>query len=979
MKHLYSLVFVLIALTSSHLTTAQIIPNVTYTNDISMNCSGTASAAPTGGTAPYTYQWSTGATTSSITNLCAGNYSVLITDALLDTVSSIFTVTAPNPCANFALATNTTNCSPGNCDGSVAFTPIGGTAPYVYSISGSPQSPVSPITNLCAGVYTAYCTDANGCMATTQVIVTDPCSSLVLSATITNANTGFNNGGIQATATGGNPPYTYSISGGPFQPTGTFTNLFSGSYTIECFDANGCMSSLNVTVIDDPIIPYLAISNDSTGSCMGSASVSPTGGLAPYTYQWSNGATTNSITNLCAGNYSVLITDALLDTVSSNFTITGPNPCTNIAIYASVTNATDSASCDGIIQITASGGTPSYLYAIDGGATFVAANTFTSLCPGSYTVVVMDLNGCLFSQLVSISDSITVNLAANLTSTNDLSGNCSGSASVSPTGGSGGYTYLWSSGQTTSSISNLCPGTYTVLITDSNQDTVTASCVITNPCSNFSLSMYNTQTTPGNCVGYASASPSGGMSPYSFSWSNGSTTSYQYGLCSGTYTVTCVDANGCSISGSAVVIDSIPPLNPGLVVAGDSSGSCNGVAYVSPTGGTAPYTYLWSNGATTSSISNLCVGAYSVTIWDTNGDSITSNFNVTNPCAGLSFTVSTTQSIPGNCIGIISVTPNFSFSGYSWSNGSNSLTIYNLCAGTYTITCAATNGCSVSESITIADSLPGSPFNAGLSLTDDLSGNCSGSATILPTGGFAPYSYYWSTGETTGSIDSLCAGIYSVVVWDSTNIDTMYLSFVINDTSTIYGNNPYPNGAINDTLYTDLVTNCVIDYTDIDSASLYQAVYDSINQNLYVTWAVYSPTDTVYISDTLGLAGAPGYYALTISVYCPNKSGNDFLTIQGVIYFDGTTVHYSTLGVAEHALDNISVYPNPFTSSISIDNKDGVIQSLKLVDLNGRVLSEMKSVNSGMVKMEQLDSVSSGTYLLILSGANTSKTYKVIK
>ncbi len=546
------------------------------------------------------------------------------------------------------------------------------------------------------------------------------------------------------------------------------------------------------------------------------------------------------------------------------------------------------------------------------------------------------------------------------------------------------WTWTWYEDSTTiiatgdSVVSNLCPGLYS-LVLDSAGTILTVFVTVTDPCSNFSLGMYNTQTTPGNCMGYASASPSGGMSPYSFSWSNGSTTSYQYGLCSGTYSVNCVDANGCSLTGSAVVMDSIPPLNPGLVVVGDSSGSCNGVASVSPTGGVGPYSYLWSNGATTSYISNLCVGAYSVTIWDTNGDSITSNFNVTNPCANLSFTVSTTQSIPGNCIGIISVTPNFSFSGYSWSNGSNSLTIYNLCAGTYTITCAATNGCSVSESITIADSLPGSPFNAGLSLTDDLSGNCNGSATILPTGGFAPYSYYWSTGETTGSIDSLCAGIYSVVVWDATNIDTMYLSFVINDTSTIYGNNPYPNGSINDTLYTDLVTNCVIDYTDIDSASLYQAVYDSINQNLYVTWAVYSPTDTVYISDTLGFSGAPGYYALTISVYCPNKSGNDFLTMQSVIYFDGTNVHYSTLGVAEQTLDNISVYPNPFTSSISIDNKDGVIQSLKLIDLNGRVLSEMSHLHSGVVEMNALETLSSGTYLLVLSGENSLKTVKVIK
>lgn len=913
MKHLYSLVFVLIALTSSHLSSAQIVyalpasspstcdgsvhfydhanydqPDWTWTwyedsttiiatgdsvvsnlcaglysltldsagNSITVyvtvtdpcsnfslsmnnnqttpgNCLAHISASPSGGAYPYSFSWSNGATTSYQYGVCAGVYNVTCVDANGCSLSGSVTVTdsvpPPNPCSSFALNVTITDCTPGNCDGSVTFIPIGGSGPYIYSLSGGPQSPVSPITNLCAGSYSAYCTDANGCIVSTPLIVTDPCTNLAVSANTTNANTGFNNGGIQATATGGNPPYTYSISGGPFQPIGTFTNLFSGTYTIDCYDAIGCMSSLNVTVIDDPIVPHLTISNDSTGSCVGSASVSPTGGIAPYTYQWSNGATTNSIANLCAGNYSVLITDALLDTVSSIFTIAGPNPCTNIAISTLVTNATNSASCDGIIQITASGGTPSYLYAVDGGLTFFAANTFNTLCPGSYTVVVMDLNGCSSSQLVSLSDSVTVNLAANLTSTNALSGNCSGSASVSPTGGVG------------------------------------------------------------------------------------------------------------------------------------------------------PYSYLWSNGATTSSISNLCVGAYSVTIWDANGDSITSGFNITNPCAGLSFTVSTTQSIPGNCIGIISVTPNFSFSGYSWSNGSNSLTIYNLCAGTYTITCAATNGCSVSESITIADSLPGSPFNADLSFTDDLASNCSGSATILPTGGFSPYSYYWSTGETTSSIDNLCAGIYSAVAWDATNIDSLYFSFVINDSSTTYGNNPYPNGTINDTLYTDLVTNCMIDYTDIDSASLYQAVYNSSNQSLYVTWAVYSPTDTVYINDTLALIGNPGYYALTISVYCPNKSGNDFMKIDGVIYFDGTNVYFSTLGLVENPFENVSVYPNPFTSSISVDNKDGLIRSMKLIDLNGRILSEMSYVQSGVVEMNTLETLSSGTYLLVLSGESSLKTVKVIK
>jgi hypothetical protein len=514
---------------------------------------------------------------------------------------------------------------------------------------------------------------------------------------------------------------------------------------------------------------------------------------------------------------------------------------------------------------------------------------------------------------------------------------------------------------------------------------MTAVFTISDPCSNLTLSTSVTNaSSPGTCDGSIQIFVTGGSAPYTYSVGGGpqQSTSIASNLCAGTYVITCTDMLGCIASVNGTVTDTIyNPIVSNITSTNDLTGTCSGSASIAPTGGSGAYNYQWSTGATTSSITNLCAGVYSVTIWDTNGDSITSSVTVTNPCAGLSFTVSTTQSIPGNCIGIISVTPNFSFSGYSWSNGANSLTIYNLCAGIYTITCAATNGCSVSESITIADSLPGSPFNAGLSLTDDLSGNCNGSATVLPTGGFAPYSYYWSTGETTGSIDNLCAGIYSVVVWDATNIDTVYLSFIINDTSTIYGNNPFPSGNINDTLYTDLVTNCVIDYTDIDSASLYQAVYDSINQNLYVTWAIYSPTDTVYISDTLGLAGAPGYYALTISVYCPNKSGNDFLTIQSVIYFDGTNVWLTpVLGLDEkELLDQLSVYPNPFSNSITIDNKEGTVRSLKLIDLNGRILSEMSAVNSGLVKLDQLETISSGTYLLILSGENASKTLKVIK
>lgn len=888
--------------------------------------------------------------------------------------------------------------SPSTCDGSVHFYDNANYDLAYWTWTWYEDSTTviatgdSVVSNLCSGLYSLVL-DSAGTTLTVSVTVTDPCSSnFTVSTSVTDASgPGYNDGMIQAAASGGNPPYQYAINGSPFQVSGTITGLFTGTYQIECIDLFGCSATVYATVLDPsitPIIPNLTFIN-TTLSCSGYATVSPTGGVSPYSYLWSNDSTTSSINNLCPGNYSVIITDAVGVSIMANCTIT--NTCLSLTASTSVTNATAPASCDGILQITASGGTPPYMYAIDGGATFVTANAFPALCSGSYPVVVMDSNGCLSSQSVSLSDSIIpVNLAANLTSTNALNGNCSGSASVSPTGGSGGYTYLWSSGQTTSSVSNLCAGTYTVLITDSNLDTVTASCVITDPCSsNFAISASVTNATaPASCDGMIQMTVNGGSGPYVFSASGFPQQSSPTitGLCAGTYAITCADMLGCLASVNATVLDPSlqTPIIPNLTSGNDSTGSCIGYAAVSPTGGSGSYSYLWSNGATTPSITNLCAGTYTVTIWDVLGtDTVTVNCTIENGCSGLTGSFISTPTINGTCTGTISCTASGGTPSYVYAvDGGVTFgtpdTFTALCPGSYTVVVMDLNGCTFSQLVTLSDSSITVNLAANLAATDDLTNNCSGSASVSPSGGIAPYAIEWSNGAIGNTVTNLCAGIYSVTIWDQ-GVDTITVNFVIADSSSTYTNNPYPNGAINDTLYTDLITNCIIDYNAIDSASLYQAVYNSSSQSLYVTWAVYSPTDTVYISDTLALIGNPGYYALTISVYCPNKSGNDFMKINGVVYFDGTDVYYSTLGVAENLLDNVSIYPNPFTSSISIDNKDGVIQSLKLIDLNGRVLSEMSHLHSGVVEVNALEKLSSGTYLLVLSGESSLKTVKVIK
>jgi hypothetical protein len=533
---------------------------VATTSQTNVGCRGASTGAATvaaaGGTAPYTYLWSNAANTASISGVAAGTYTVTATDALGCTGVATVTITQPAAAITLGALPTITNASCGGaCDGAISNVVIvGGTSPYTYLWSNGATT--ANISSLCPGTYTGTVTDANGCTFVS-------------------------------------PPITISAAG-----------------TIAL---TGTPSTTNITC---------------NGLCNGSISgVAVTGGTAPYTYAWSNGASTANLSNLCAGSYTLTVTD----NGGCSFTLPIAITITQPAVLAVPTPAVSNITCNGLtngsITVAPTGGTTPYSYAWSpSGGT---AATASGLSTGAYTVSVTDANGCTASASATITQPTALGLSGFPTATNvNCFGDSTGSVTgLNPTGGTTPYTYLWSNGATTQSITGLPAGTYNGTVTDANGCTLSSPTgfTITQPATALGLSGFPTVgdiSCNGSCDGSVTGLvPTGGVTPYTYSWSNGATTPDVTGLCAGNYNGTITDANGCTLSsptGFAVTEPdtiSIQAIITDATTVGSADGAINAVV----SGGTAPYTIDWSNGATTEDLTGVVKGTYVVTVTDFNG------------------------------------------------------------------------------------------------------------------------------------------------------------------------------------------------------------------------------------------------------------------------------------------------------------------------------------------------------------------------
>ncbi len=738
---------------------AAIVATATKTNILCNGAAnGTATAAvSSGGTAPFNYNWTTGASTAAVTNLNTGNYTVTVTDANLCSATATVNITQPT-----ALSVTGTKVNPscnGSSNGSISLQLSGGTAGYTVTWSNGSTS--TSLTNLAAGTYSVTAHDANNCSATTSFTLTQP-TAITITPTATNTSCGYSNGGINTSVTGGTGSYTYNWN--TSATTSGISNMAGGNYAVTVTDAANCTSSASATVGSSVGLVTTATGTNITcnGAANGSITSSITsGGLAPYNYNWNTGATTQNISGLVPGTYSITITDAANCTASASAGITQPAILTVNAIKA---NPTCNGGSNGSIALQISGGTTPYSASWSNGGN---GTTLNNLIAGNYSVTVSDANNCSSSATHSLTQPTAINAVA--TTTNTTCGNSNGTVNISVNGGTGAYTYVWNNGSTAANQTAMPAGSYSVTVSDAVNCSSSASATVGNSITLVSTATGTNSTCNGADNGSATASlTSGGQAPFTYLWSTGATTQTINNLTAGTYAVTISDAYNCSSSASATVTQPIALSATATKLNLSCNGGATGSIALQLSGGTSPYTSTWSNSAVGTTISNLSAGTYTVTTTDANNCSISASYTVTQPNA-IGITTSVTNTTCGNNNGAIStsVSGGTGAYNYSWSTSSTTATISNLASGTYLLTVTDANNCSSSTSGTVAGS---QIISASISGTNaSCNGAFNGSATVTVTNNTNPTTYNWNTGSTTASINNLSAGTYTVSVSDVNN------------------------------------------------------------------------------------------------------------------------------------------------------------------------------------------------------------------
>lgn len=729
-------------------------PSVNANSDPS-NCglaNGSASASGSGGVPSYTYEWSTGATGTSINNVLAGNYTVTITGANQCTgTASVDVLDEDIPISVFENTIDNTSCQTPN--GSIGLV----VTPPTATITWSNGSNESLLENLPAGNYSVTISVGGSCTYSANYTIFNSSEAATLDYVVTPSSCGEANGSIDLTVSNGQGPYEYLWSNG--WPDEDPQSTPPGTYTVTVTTATGCTTTASMTVPNNNSTINLTgtptpVTSCSTNNGGITLTATPAGN---YTYLWSNGAATQNLTNIAAGTYTVTVSSGPACSSTATYQVT------NTAAPPSLSTTPTAATCgltNGAVNLTVSGGTTPYTIAWSNTG---STEDLSNIAEGTYTVTVTGANGCSATASANVGNTNTApNIAGAPAANTSCTANNGGiNITVTP---SGTYTYIWSNTASTEDLTNIAAGAYTVTVSAGGSCSATASFTVADDVSSPTVVEDITAAICSQSNGAINLTVTGATTPYTYNWSPSANTEDISNVPPGNYSVTVTGANGCSSTATYNVANnsssfSLSATEQPLSSCASNNGSVN--LSITPAG---TYTILWSNNATTEDINNLTAGTYTVTVTASGSCSASASYVV------MDVTESPTlgQNITPEICGLNNGGVNLSVSGsttpytFTWSNSANSEDLSNIAEGSYTVTVTGANGCSATTSATV----PGNTIAFSINGTSADNTSCDINngginVTVSPTG---TYTYMWSTNATTEDLNGLTGGTYAVTV-----------------------------------------------------------------------------------------------------------------------------------------------------------------------------------------------------------------------
>ncbi len=761
--------------------------------DCKGDASGIADLTPSGGTPPYFFNWSNGATSEDLINVIAGNYSVIISDinGCSMTTALPTTINEPAQAVQSSIVVSNVSCEFGT-DGNVDLSVFGGTPPYTFDWNGGTYL-TEDLSNIPANTYTVLVQDSKGCVETNSAVVTEP---LMLNASMVGFNVlcnGDATGSINLTPQDGTPPYSFTWTNSSFTLGNTedLSGLVADTYTVTITDANGCTANGSYTVTEPSQITATFASVDVScfGFSDGSINMTTTGGSGANVYTWKNSGgsivgTTEDLNNIPAETYTITIEDANNCIHTDDVVIS--QPLTPVTVSYTKVDVLCNGDNTGAIDLTVTGGSPGYVYSWSNTA---ISQDLTNLFATTYSVVVTDVQGCTETVVIPIIEPLQPLNATYLVQDVQCFGDSTGVIDMTTTGGTTPYDFSWENSVFALSVSsediiNYGADTYYVTVTDNHNCVFEDTIIINQPPEMISSIVKTDVLCYGEATGIADLTVTGGVQPYAYNWSNLSILQDQNNVVAGQYNVTINDANNCILLDSVEIDQPLDTLNSTHnIVEPTCPGYTDGQIFYVADGGTPPYSYFWSNGQFNPNAFNLSSGAYFMTLTDANGCVRVDSIFLTQPdFVTINSVIEDVKCFGGND-GSIDITP---IGGsppftYEWTNSTYELStadedLFGYTTDIYTVTVTDVNNCDFTQSFIINEP----PLLEVSYVTQNIScaGASDGGIDLTITGGTPTYSVLWDNGATTEDLIDLGSGtyVYSIKDFNACNVtDTIDL------------------------------------------------------------------------------------------------------------------------------------------------------------------------------------------------------------